>query len=1434
MKQLRDQLRKRLDLDKVTQAELCRRTEIQPWVLSLWLGGRRDRLSVNAWDLTGRSVRDWLEGRHGGVACDAGRQHPAKAISASRVDSKISRVDNQWSENEDKMLARLVEREGPGNWPQKARSLDSGRSAAAVEQHYRAILKKRTKAGSQNYIKQGKVEGGLWNPMHAAMARLKLADDQVALADKGLVLKLTRQDLARDELPVDLLRVALCKDHPAIEESTPTEEEPGFARSSYPQIEHAVTVSAVCCWQLVEFHATLTARSAIAEQNMAADVAAEPPSPDKSVTQAADQPQGRACACSAPNQCRTQSFLGGWRSIAHKLALRCDDVVVIEIEGPQQLRLRTYRTAVEARARDKPPLGAFVAVEFVNGEFNGKVVKDGAGEQMWVRFHGHSKPLLVHAGQQPVRLLDLEQNEGLGELWERGAAAVNDMLQHATTSDRLQGRTVKKQFDSGLFDGTVMKKTKYESLDCEHEEDWFLVRYNDGDQEELARHEVVRYLVQREPAGGSEQQVISAGNSGASDSSEESSDDSEQQPQRQQPTDHSRRRSCMTDETPLHVLQAEQAVASSAEAAASLKVLRRSYLVQGHIQLSPAFSRHITATAKSVELSIEVQNTGTWKMRAKRPSLKGKGAANYVILHQGWRQFVDDSGSREGDAVVFELLEPGLLRARIFAGPAVKDTGRHEEKESESGVVELGNPKPSTASTLLLSTAAVTETECKETAMDVGNRVQSRQQSETSSQERSNDATVESIDAPVAGCKRDFSGVFPPQRSCGFADANVAHSPTPVMREDNNSTVITKSERPSTDEPAMGRSDTITAWNSPAALLAELPDLGKTGADLQAGESMLLTPATSPGSPPAADDCRVRKRLLSVMQSRYLSQAEVCRGAGVKPWGLSLWLRGQQQHAGKKMWELVTHKILRWLTFHEQDRESTATGDDVSSGHSTGDLRAIVPVLLDSTRGVDGTGADHICMAEEKMDELLQPHGQSGRQGPVCLKVVRPSYLSAGLLHLPADFSQELLGSTYTAEVNVYVPHGNMSDHAAGPVDSKVWPMKAMWEQRRAASQSHGTAILTVGWKPFTRALDLRVDDVLVLQCTAARSVSIYIFRASQQLKLTLPNRAKRAVASRETEVHGRRRSPTHKQPCASATATTRTLNAWGELVSAPILADISCGREKRRIPVANVIDDTPPPNDFEYIQRCLWPDDMELHLTLLHSIRSCWRFAAPKHSWRVQCTFENRAASDRLSLELLVAQMLHMHVDAVEIEFLKCHVERGAGTHLLIFLEGSLSAGEVRRGLMRKVNRDGPLPALEIQSIGSSVVLQSTELAIGRSFYSDNGLLIRRWSSGVVECNSRCSCGTECPNRCASTTVAIRSRSRCFSRCLHDCGHAQRLAWSDIVLFYPGLCSVASLKHCKWSTRLPKAGVCRGTLTTPYNPPSTSPNSPLIAPNPR
>ena len=39
--------------------------------------------------------------------------------------------------------------------------------------------------------------------------------------------------------------------------------------------------------------------------------------------------------------------------------------------------------------------GAFVAVEFVNGEFNGKVVKDGGGDRMWVRFHGHSKPLLV-------------------------------------------------------------------------------------------------------------------------------------------------------------------------------------------------------------------------------------------------------------------------------------------------------------------------------------------------------------------------------------------------------------------------------------------------------------------------------------------------------------------------------------------------------------------------------------------------------------------------------------------------------------------------------------------------------------------------------------------------------------------------------------------------------------------------------------------------------------------------------------------------------------------------------------------------------------------------------------------------------------------------------------------------------------------------------
>ena len=64
----------------------------------------------------------------------------------------------------------------------------------------------------------------------------------------------------------------------------------------------------------------------------------------------------------------------------------------------------------------------------------------------------------------------MEHNQGLSLLWERGSAIVNEMLQHATTSDRLQGQKVRKQFDSGIFEGSVIKKTKYESLDFEHED----------------------------------------------------------------------------------------------------------------------------------------------------------------------------------------------------------------------------------------------------------------------------------------------------------------------------------------------------------------------------------------------------------------------------------------------------------------------------------------------------------------------------------------------------------------------------------------------------------------------------------------------------------------------------------------------------------------------------------------------------------------------------------------------------------------------------------------------------------------------------------------------------------------------------------------------------------------------------------------------------
>eukprot|EP01052_Picozoa_sp_SAG31_P066183 SAG31_NODE_24987_length_470_cov_0.978437_2_plen_56_part_01 len=41
-----------------------------------------------------------------------------------------------------------------------------------------------------------------------------------------------------------------------------------------------------------------------------------------------------------------------------------------------------------------------------------------------------------------------------------------------------------------------MKKTKYDALDMEQDDDWFLVVYEDGDQEELARHEVNRWLVE--------------------------------------------------------------------------------------------------------------------------------------------------------------------------------------------------------------------------------------------------------------------------------------------------------------------------------------------------------------------------------------------------------------------------------------------------------------------------------------------------------------------------------------------------------------------------------------------------------------------------------------------------------------------------------------------------------------------------------------------------------------------------------------------------------------------------------------------------------------------------------------------------------------------------------------------------------------------------
>jgi hypothetical protein len=82
----------------------------------------------------------------------------------------------------------------------------------------------------------------------------------------------------------------------------------------------------------------------------------------------------------------------------------------------------------------------------------------------------------VRAGRRPVRLLALPANEGLAELWERGAAAVNAMLQHATTSDRLQGKRLRKRFGQRVFLGTVVRKTKYESLDAEHDDDWFLVR----------------------------------------------------------------------------------------------------------------------------------------------------------------------------------------------------------------------------------------------------------------------------------------------------------------------------------------------------------------------------------------------------------------------------------------------------------------------------------------------------------------------------------------------------------------------------------------------------------------------------------------------------------------------------------------------------------------------------------------------------------------------------------------------------------------------------------------------------------------------------------------------------------------------------------------------------------------------------------------------